>query len=177
MGLLDLFKSAPSQDKIIADYRDKLLLLYGKRQATDSDRFKCTIALTIAAIGVINEVSAGAQKKLIDEISESSYRLCHSLRFTLAEISEDTEFINEVLSQIPGGGSPNTTVNGGVMFPSFFNYYGPQFVQEICNKKEGPMGSIGTATIIVGKVAVGDSRKSFLEVSFLVAEFIRAIIK
>lgn len=177
MGLFDLFKSKPTKEQTFLTFRDQLLSLYGVNNPSDAQRFKCTMALTIAAIGVINDVSAGTTRTLIDEISDVSYKLCESLRFKVSDISDDEDFVSEVLSHIPGGGSPNVTVNGGLMFPAYFNYFGPGFVKDICDKNGGPMGSFGSAAIIVGQVSINDSRKSFMEVTFLVTEFVKTILK
>ena len=177
MGLFDLFKSKPTKEQTFLAFRDRLLSLYGVNNPSDAQKFKCTMALTIAAIGVINDLSAGTTRTLIDEISDVSYKLCESLRFRVSDISDDEDFVSEVLSHIPGGGSPSVTVNGGLMFPTYFNYFGPGFVKDICDRNGGPMRSYGSAAIVVGQVSINDSRKSFMEVTFLITEFVGTILK
>ena len=177
MRFFDFFKRKPTKEQILIVYRDQLLSLYDVRNPSDAQKFKCTMALTIAAIGVINDLSAGTTRTLVDEISDVSHKLCESLRFRVSDVSDDEDFISEVLSRIPGGGDSSITVNGGVMFPSYFNHFGPGLVQEICQKNGGPMGSIGSAAIIVGQVSVNDSRKSFMEITFLVQAFVTALLE
>lgn len=176
-----IFGSKKSPEQVLEEAKTKFLRIYGISAPTQEAELKTIVGLTIATIGMLNELGQGRLNHAIDQFSEAGRSLAQRLRVRLDEVLDGDDEQNALIALIPHDSSSRAviSVDGGSAFAVIFNMRGPRLVEAICQSSNGPLGSPGYAAVVLGDMVVGRERAtgSFISATGAMAELLDEAIK
>ncbi len=162
MGFLDaIFGNKKTYFDVLNENIKRLFHLYGINDPSNEDQFKCTFALTVAGIAMLNDIAeknVSAKENLLAVMKElvvSGERLISGCNVKIRNIATDKNEVEKILLNLPSeiNADENTNLDGRTAFRILFKIRGQILIDEICNK--GLFGAVGQATIFVGDMVLG----------------------
>jgi hypothetical protein len=158
-----------------------ILAAYKLDNATDAQKFRCLLAISVAFTGILNDLGKGKVNRLIDEVTDATKRMAQNLTFRIRDAAVDDNELQIMLSNFSAVTkvTADLRTNGMTLLPILFNSLGPSAVKDIMTNTGGPMGATGYAAIVVGNFVVGEekARVGFMEVSMQLMQTTREIIE
>jgi hypothetical protein len=181
MGIFSkLFAKKKSVEDILTECMLGILDAYKLNIATDAQRFRCLLAISVAMTGILNDLGKGRLDRLIDEVTNTARRMTVNLRFRIRDVAANENELQTILSNFPAvaEATADLRTNGTALFPILFNSLGPNAVKDIMENTGGPMGATGYAAIVVGDLVVGSeqAKSGFMGVSLQLMRTTQEII-